>query len=54
MGQKSNNDKRKEAEAAGRKKMTKQQENAGKSKTAKKAEQKAKKAAKSEGPKQYL
>lgn len=56
MGQKSNNEKRKEAELAGRKKLTKQQEKAGKSKTAKKAEQKAKKAAKSEqvGGKQYL
>ena len=40
--------KRKEAEAAGRKKLTKQQEKAGKSKTQKREEQKAKKAAKSE------
>ena len=48
MPTKSNNDKRKEAEAAGRVKKTKQQENAGKSKTAKKEEQKAKKVAKAE------
>lgn len=48
MPKKSNNDKRKEAEAAGKVKMTKQQQNAGKSASAKKAEQKAKKAAKNE------
>jgi hypothetical protein len=47
MGKKSNNQKRKEAEAAGKpKKLTKQQENAGKSKNQKKAEKKAKTAAK--------
>tara|TARA_Y100000389_G_C17048845_1_gene311738 strand:- start:36 stop:203 length:168 start_codon:yes stop_codon:yes gene_type:complete len=48
MSKKSNTDKRKEAEAAGRVKQTKQQQNAGKSQTQKKAEQKAKKAAKNE------
>ena len=48
MPKKSNNDKRKEAEAAGKVKMTKQQQNAGKSASQKKAEQKAKKAAKGE------
>lgn len=48
MGKKSNTDKKKEAEANGKVKLTKQQENAGKSKTAKKEEQKAKKAAKAE------
>ena len=47
MPKKSNNDKKKEAEAAGKApKMTKQQENAGKSQTQKKAEMKASKAAK--------
>ena len=48
MPKKSNNDKRKEAEASGKTKLTKQQQNAGKSATAKKAEQKARKAAKQE------
>ena len=49
MPAKSNNDKKKEALAAGRApKLTKQQENAGKSATQKKAEQKASKAAKNE------
>merc|ERR1711981_625659 len=49
MPKKSNNDKKKEAEAAGRKpKLTKQQENAGKSATQKKAEQKQKKIDKAE------
>ena len=47
MPKKSNNQKKKDAEAAGKKpKLTKQQENAGKSKKQKKAEQKARKAAK--------
>lgn len=54
MPSKSNNDKRKEAEAAGRKKMTKQQENAGKSQKAKREEQKARKASKKDSGKQYL
>eukprot|EP00035_Acanthoeca_spectabilis_P019688 m.429272 g.429272 ORF g.429272 m.429272 type:complete len:68 (-) comp16981_c0_seq1:120-323(-) len=46
---KSNNDKKKAAEAAGKApKKTKQQENAGKSAKQKKAEQQAKKAAKNE------
>eukprot|EP00326_Haptolina_ericina_P011231 CAMPEP_0181230032 /NCGR_PEP_ID=MMETSP1096-20121128/34234_1 /TAXON_ID=156174 ORGANISM="Chrysochromulina ericina, Strain CCMP281" /NCGR_SAMPLE_ID=MMETSP1096 /ASSEMBLY_ACC=CAM_ASM_000453 /LENGTH=54 /DNA_ID=CAMNT_0023323735 /DNA_START=59 /DNA_END=223 /DNA_ORIENTATION=- len=49
MPAKSNNDKKKEALAAGKApKLTKQQENAGKSATQKKAEQKASKAAKNE------
>lgn len=49
MPTKSNNDKKKEALAAGKApKKTKQQENAGKSPSAKKAEQKAAKAAKNE------
>merc|ERR1712184_178580 len=44
MPHKSNNEKKKEAEATGRKpKLTKQQENAGKSQTQKREEQKAKK-----------
>jgi len=47
---KSNNEKKKEALAAGKApKLTKQQENAGKSGKQKKAEQQAKKAAKAEG-----
>jgi len=47
MPKKSNNQKKKDAEAAGKKpKLTKQQENAGKSSKQKKAEQKARKAAK--------
>ena len=54
MPKKSNNDKKKEAEAAGRKpKLTKQQENAGKSATQKKAEQKAKKVAKADKDKAW-
>jgi hypothetical protein len=51
MPKKSNNQKKKDALAAGKKpKLTKQQENAGKSAKAKKAEQKAKKAAKRNKP----
>ena len=47
MPKKSNNQKKKDAEAAGKApKLTKQQENAGKSKKQKRAEQKARKAAK--------
>jgi len=47
MPKKSNNQKKRDAEAAGKKpKLTKQQENAGKSSKQKKAEQKARKAAK--------
>jgi len=49
MPKKSNNQKKKDAEAAGKKpKLTKQQENAGKSNKTKKAERKANKAAKRE------
>uniref|UniRef100_A0A6C0B3F4 Uncharacterized protein n=1 Tax=viral metagenome TaxID=1070528 RepID=A0A6C0B3F4_9ZZZZ len=48
MPKKSNNQKKKDAVAAGKApKLTKQQENAGKSKKTKRAEQKARKAAKS-------
>ena len=51
MPKKSNNQKKKDALADGKKpKLTKQQENAGKSAKAKKAEQKAKKAAKRNKP----
>ena len=47
MPKKSNNQKKKDAVAAGKApKLTKQQENAGKSKKTKRAEQKARKAAK--------
>lgn len=47
MPKKSNNQKKRDAELAGKKpKLTKQQENAGKSKKQKKLEQKARKAAK--------
>jgi hypothetical protein len=44
MGGKSNNEKRKEAEAKGKKKLTKQQEKAGVSKTDKKKAMQAKRA----------
>jgi len=51
---KSNNEKKKEAEARGAKpKLTKQQENAGKSKTQKKAEQKQAKIDKAEKKKAW-
>lgn len=47
MPKKSNNQKKRDAEAAGKQpKLTKQQENAGKSKKQKRLEQKARKAAK--------
>ena len=54
MPLKSKNDKRREAEAAGRPNLTKAQAHAPKSKKAKKEEQKAKKAAKKQTPDRYL